>query len=133
MLPYFVFHHIGIATSDIGKTAQYYLDAGFSMTDVITDPIQKVKITFLTKELTPRIELLEPVCEDSPVTQILAKSGVSPYHICYEVDDIERAINDLKRKRFIPMSKPVKAIALNNRLICFLYNVNVGLIEVLEK
>jgi methylmalonyl-CoA/ethylmalonyl-CoA epimerase len=133
MLSYFDFHHIGIATPNIQKTAQYYLDAGFLMSEVITDPIQKVKITFLTKGQMPRIELLEPTSEDSPVTEILAKSGVSPYHICYEVDDIEIAVKDLKKKRFISLFKPVKAIALDNRLICFLYNAEVGLIEILEK
>lgn len=133
MLQYFTFHHIGIATRSIEKTAKYYLEAGFSMTETITDPIQKVKITFLTKGQMPRIELLEPAMDDSPVSQILDKSGTGPYHICYEVDNIEEAIKDLKKKRFLPLFKPVKAVALENRLICFLYNADVGLIELLEK
>lgn len=133
MLPDFIFHHIGIATKSIQKTAKYYLDAGFCMTEEITDPIQKVKITFLTKAGMPRIELLEPAEGDSPVTKILSKSGVCPYHICYEVDDIEVSISELKKKRFLPLFKPVKAIALENRLICFLFNSDVGLIEILQK
>ena len=133
MLPYFTFHHIGIATRSIEKTAKYYLEAGFSMTETISDPIQKVKITFLTKGQMPRIELLEPAMDYSPVSQILDKSGTGPYHICYEVDNIEEAIKDLKKKRFLPLFKPVKAVALENRLICFLYNADVGLIELLEK
>ena len=133
MLPDFVFHHIGIATTSINNTAKYYLDAGFSMTEEVVDTIQKVKITFLEKDSMPRIELLEPSEEDSPVSKILSKSGVCPYHICYEVDDIDVCINQLKKKRFIPLFKPVNAIALNNRLICFLYNTDIGLIEILQK
>ena len=133
MLPYFTFHHIGVATRDIDKTAKHYLDAGFEMSEIVIDPIQKVKISFITKEQMPRIELLEPAAEDSPVSQILEKSGTGPYHICYEVDNIEEAIKDLKKKRFLPLFKPVKAVALDNRLICFLYNTEVGLIEILEK
>jgi methylmalonyl-CoA/ethylmalonyl-CoA epimerase len=133
MLPYFTFHHIGIATRDISKTAKYYIEAGFYMSEIIIDPIQKVKISFLTKEQMPRIELLEPAADDSPVSQILEKSGTGPYHICYEVNNIEETIKDLKKNRFLPLFKPVRAVALDNRLICFLYNTEVGLIEILEK
>ncbi|MDR2917489.1 MAG: VOC family protein [Tannerella sp.] len=133
MLPDFKFHHIGIATTDIDKTAEYYLDTGFSMTEKVTDPVQNVKISFLTKDGMPRIELLEPAGENSPVSRILSKSGAGPYHLCYEVDDIEAGICELKKKHFIPLSRPVQAIALDNRLICFLYNADVGLIEILQK
>lgn len=133
MLPDFEFHHIGVATQDIEKTARYYLSAGFVMSDTVIDPIQKVKITFLSKDGMPRIELLEPAADDSPVTKILQKSGTGPYHFCYEVINMNEAIKQLKNKRFLPLFKPVQAIALENRYICFLYNTDVGLIEILEK
>jgi methylmalonyl-CoA/ethylmalonyl-CoA epimerase len=133
MLQDLKFHHIGIATSDIDRTSRFYLDAGYVMTDMVVDVIQKVKISFLTKENMPQIELLEPICEDTPVTKILTKTGVTPYHICYEADDMEKTIKDLKKKHFIPLFKPVRAIALKNKFICFLYNIDVGLIEITEK
>lgn len=81
----------------------------------------------------PRIELIEPVDEKSPVYKILQKSGVTPYHICYEVENIQREIDRLKKEKFLPISKPVRAIAMNNKLICFLFNKNIGLIELVEK
>ena len=58
---------------------------------------------------------------------------MSPYHICYELDNINDGILKLKLKKFVPLSKPVPARALNDRLICFLYNRDVGLIELLQK
>ena len=127
------FHHIGVATDSIEKTAEYYLEVGYKMSDIIFDHIQKVNITFLSKKSMPMIELLEPASDDSPVSNILMKSGVSPYHMCYQVKDIDLAISELKNKKYISLSKPIEAIALSMKRICFLFNKNVGLIELLEE
>lgn len=82
----------------------------------------------------PTIELLEPVDDKSPVVRILSGSGggTTPYHCCYSVKDIDSAIIDLKGKKFIPLSKPVPAIAIDNHRVCFLYNKYVGLIELVD-
>ena len=71
------------------------------MSKQIFDPVQKVNIVFLSKKSMPMIELLEPACEDSPVSKILMKSGVGPYHICYQVKNIDFAIDELKKKKYI--------------------------------
>jgi len=134
MLSDFQFHHIGIAVNSIKVTAQYYLDAGYVISDTIYDPIQNVSIAFLEKNGMPQIELVEAGSADnnSPICKIIEKSGVSPYHICYEVDNIESAINKLKKKKYLPLANPVSAAAMNNKKICFLYNKDVGLIELVE-
>lgn len=128
----FIFHHIGIATNDIKKTASLYDHFGYIKTIPIIDPIQKVRICFLRKETAPLIELVEPLGTESPVSKIIEKSGVTPYHTCYEVKDIELYIQMLKQHKFVPLFKPVPAIAFNNRLICFLYNKEFGLLELLQ-
>jgi len=133
MLESMVFHHIGIATDSINKTSKYYLNAGYHMTNIISDTIQKVNIVFLSKSNMPLIELLEPISEDSPVTKIIKKNGVTPYHVCYEVEDINQSVAALRKMRFMPLFKSVEAIALDNRKICFLFNKEIGLIELLEK
>lgn len=133
MLPYFKFHHIGVAVNNINDTAAYYIDAGYRKTEIVTDVIQNIKICFLSKAGMPLVELLEPVNDKSPVCAILSKVGVSPYHICYSVQNVEMAISDLKKIKFVPLSQPVSAIALDNNRICFLYNKEVGLIELLEE
>jgi len=133
MLPEFFFHHIGIATDSIIKTSKYYYEAGYEVGEIIYDPIQHVKVCFINRANTPRIELVEPIDEESPVKNIISKNGVGPYHFCYELDDINEGINNLKLKQFIPLSKPVPAVAFNNRIICFLYNRNIGLVELLQK
>lgn len=132
MLPYFRFHHTGVAVFDIDATAKFYLDAGWSKTETVYDPHQNVYICFLTKERMPMIELLAPKDETSPVTKTLDKSGVTPYHFCYEVDDINQAIADLRKLKFVPLIKPVEACAINDKKVCFLFNKQVGLIELVE-
>jgi methylmalonyl-CoA/ethylmalonyl-CoA epimerase len=102
------------------------------MTDIIIDPIQNVRITFLRKKNMPTIELLEPIDDLSPVSKTISKSGVTPYHSCYVVEDITDAISRLKKMNYLPLFSPVPAVALNNKKICFLFNKDIGLIELVE-
>lgn len=132
MLSDFNFHHIGIAVWNIDQTAQYYIDAGYKKTETIIDKIQNIKICFLIKENMPMLELLAPIDEHSPVNRTLDKMGVSPYHCCYSVDDMNDAIYRLKKKKFVPLIKPVEACAINGKRVCFLFNKTVGLIELVE-
>ncbi|MDR1373240.1 MAG: VOC family protein [Dysgonamonadaceae bacterium] len=133
MLPNFRFHHIGYAVYDIEKTAAYYTNAGWQISEIGLDKIQNTKITFLSKENMPLIELIAPVDNTSPIVKTLEKVGVSTYHICYEVDEIQESIVELRKQKFIPLFAPVEAVALENCKICYLYNKNVGLIEIVER
>ena len=127
-----VFHHIGIACRDIDKTREFYLGLGYTASPVVDDPLQHVRICFLDKEGAPRLELLQPLDDQSPVARTLATAGVTPYHLCYEVRNIDEAIAALRTKRFLLVSGPVPACALGDRRIAFLYNKNNGLIELVE-
>lgn len=134
MLSDFRFHHIGYVTDSIPNTSAFYLQAGYNATAIIEDGIQRVHICFLTKDGFPRVELIAPIDELSSVNKLLKKSGVAPYHICYEVDDIHEAFNELVEKQgYTPLFRPVEAIALDNRLICYLYRKELGFIELVNK
>jgi methylmalonyl-CoA/ethylmalonyl-CoA epimerase len=126
------FHHIGYAVRDIAATAEYYLNADWQVSDVQIDEIQNVKIAFLSKPAMPLIELIAPIDETSPVVKTLDKVGVSTYHVCYETTDIRQTVVELRKQKYIPLFNPVEAVALNNCKICYLYNKNVGLIEIVE-
>lgn len=124
--------HVGIVTDDIVKTAATYEKLGYKKGDTVVDDIQKVKICFLTND-TSKIELVEPASEKSSVNKLLKKNGVSPYHLCYEVDDIEKTFDELVEEGFIPLFRPVEATAFNNRLICYIYHKTTGYIELVNK
>ena len=126
------FHHIGIACRDIEKTKAFYLLQGYTATPTVEDSIQHVSISFLDKDGAPKLELLEPIDEQSPVARTLATVGVTPYHICYEVPDLDDAIAMLRTQRFLLVNGPVPACALDNRQIAFLFQKNIGLIELVE-
>lgn len=126
------FHHIGIATRDIDATAKYYQLFGYRAGNKIVDPIQRVVISFLVHDKMPLLELVSPQSQDSPVARTLEKTGTTPYHTCFVVQNIQNEIDRLKRERFIVVVKPVQAVAFQNRLIAFLYNPHAGLIELLQ-
>lgn len=126
------FHHIGIACRDIDKTKAFYLQQGYTATPTVDDPLQHVRISFLNKEGAPQLELLEPLDEQNPVARTLATAGVTPYHMCYEVRDLESAIAELRTQRFLLVNGPVPACALENRRIAFMFQKNTGLIELVE-
>jgi len=127
------FHHIGIACRDIEFTKAFYLNQGYKASETVEDPIQNVFICFLSKDGEPLLELLAPVDEKSPINRTLSASGVTPYHICYQVKSIEDSIKSLKTQRFVRVSRPAPACALDNKRVCFLYNKDVGLIELVEE
>ena len=132
MLESFKFHHIGMAVKSIDATAAIYEDGGYRMSEIVFDPIQNVNICWLTRKGSPIIELLAPVDENSPVNKTLEKVGVSPYHCCYVVDNIEEAISQLRKQKYVMVSKVAEAVAFRGSKVCFLFNKNVGLIELVE-
>lgn len=133
MLPDFEFHHIGVAVFDIEESASFYTGAGYTKSDTVYDPVQNVNICFLEKDGMPRVELIEPHDGKSPVTNVLKKNGVAPYHVCYSVKDIDDSIARFRKMGFVPVVGPVGAIALGGNRISFLFNKNIGLIELVEK
>lgn len=132
MLESFKFHHIGVAVKELDSTASVYEQGGYKRSSSIFDPIQNVNICWLTKKEMPTVELLAPVDEKSPVNKTLEKVGVSPYHCCYVVDNLEDACVELRIQKYIMVSKPAEAVAFCGSRVCFLYNKNVGLIELVE-
>jgi len=127
-------NHVGYAVRDINKTAQYYLEAGWQMSEVFEEEVQHTRIAFLTKDGFPAIELVAPLKEGepSPVDTILQKIGCSTYHVCYDVDDIELAVEDLFDEGFKPLFEPVPSVAMDGHEICYLYHLHVGLIELVS-
>lgn len=126
-------HHVGYLTSDLDSSAKSYNLLGYVKTDVFNDDIQKTKICFLSKKNDLMIELVEPYEENKTMKRLLNKIGNSPYHICYETNNIYEAYDQLKINDWIPLFEPVKAIAFNNRLICYFYCREIGYIELVNK
>lgn len=125
--------HIGYAVRDIEKSAAMYVAAGWSLSEIYEEHVQHTKIAFLTKPGMTTIELVSPLDGNSPVDNILRTQGVSPYHICYVVEDIMQVVEDLYEEGFKPLFMPVDSVAMENRKICYLYHIDIGYIELVER
>ena len=124
--------HIGYITDNIVKTAEAFLLLGYKADVVVNDDTQRTRICFLTKPSATKIELVEPY-EDNKTMQKMLKRGVTPYHTCYEVDDVNAAYEEMLDHDFTPLFKPVAAPAFNNRLICYFWKSDIGFIELVNR
>ena len=96
----------------------------------IKDPIQKVLVLF-TKLNGVKIELIEPLGEESPVADSLRK-GMRLLHICYSVPHLENTLTGCKAHGFHLLARPVPATAFDMRKIAWVFHKHFGLFELLE-
>jgi methylmalonyl-CoA/ethylmalonyl-CoA epimerase len=92
-------NHVAIAVPDLkAATAVYRNTLGAEVSETVPQHQHGVSTVFVTLPNT-KIELLEPLGDNSPILKFLEKNpdgGI--HHICYEVDDIIAARNELKSK-----------------------------------
>ncbi|PTW61128.1 methylmalonyl-CoA epimerase [Breoghania corrubedonensis] len=82
-------NHVAIAVPDIEAATAVYRDTlGAHVSQATPQPDHGVTTVFIELPNT-KIELLEPLGENSPIAKFLEKNpsgGI--HHVCYEVDDI---------------------------------------------
>jgi methylmalonyl-CoA/ethylmalonyl-CoA epimerase len=90
-------NHVAIAVRDIAKASEVYRKIlGAAVSDAVPQPEHGVTTVFITLPNT-KIELLEPLGDNSPIAKFLEKNADGGiHHVCYEVDDIRSARDRLK-------------------------------------
>jgi methylmalonyl-CoA/ethylmalonyl-CoA epimerase len=89
--------HLGIAVRSLSEAKALYLQLGLSVSGEEVVEHEQVRLAMV--QLGPsRIELLEPLSEDSPVGRFLKKRGEGLHHVAIHVSDIEAKLADLKSK-----------------------------------
>jgi methylmalonyl-CoA/ethylmalonyl-CoA epimerase len=90
-------NHIAIAVPDLATASATYRDIlGARVSQAQALPEHGVTVVFVELPNT-KVELLEPLGEDSPIAAFLEKSpSGGMHHICYEVEDIEASRDALK-------------------------------------
>lgn len=129
------FHHVGYACASIEVYLAEFMTPLFApeaVSEVFADPIQKVRVCFVTQPGGTVIELVEPQGEDSPVHAIIGSKRGGLYHLCYEVDDLDAELKRFRARRCLPLGKPVPAVAFGGRRIVFLMTPQRDLIELVE-
>lgn len=88
--------HIGIAVSSLDESLPFYVNQLKLCLDGIEEVAsEQVKVAFLTIGKT-RLELLEPLSEESPIARFIEKRGEGIHHIALGVKDIEGRLKELK-------------------------------------
>jgi methylmalonyl-CoA/ethylmalonyl-CoA epimerase len=124
-----------VVVSSIKESGELYAEhLGMrALGPAVHDPLQRVIIQFWAQEgCSIPIELIEPVGDDSPVAGFLGKGG-GLAHLCYEVEDLEMALEDVRQKGAIVISGPVTAAAFQQRRIAFVILRGIGVTEFVEK
>ena len=81
-------NHVAIAVRDLAAESARYRDVlGATVSPPQALPEHGVTVVFIELPNT-KIELLEPLGDESPIAGFLAKTGGGIHHICYEVDDV---------------------------------------------
>jgi methylmalonyl-CoA/ethylmalonyl-CoA epimerase len=88
--------HIAIAVDSMRQSLDLMRET-FGLDLEYEEQIGQTKLAMLPVGQT-YIELLEGQGPDSGVTQWIAQKGTGLFHICFEVEDIEAAISELKAK-----------------------------------
>lgn len=89
--------HIGIAVEDIEQSLGMYKTLGFKYEGTEVVESQKVKVAFLRCGQN-EIELLQPTEQSSTVQKFIDKNGGGIHHIAVRVDNIQKAIDELKNE-----------------------------------
>jgi methylmalonyl-CoA/ethylmalonyl-CoA epimerase len=128
--------HVGYVVASIAEAAGRY--ARYLQLEwdgaIVHDPLQNVRVSFLAAPVpgAPRIELVEPVDETSPVTAFLARGG-GIHHVCYEVDSLDAELERCRAAGAALVKPPLPAVAFGGRRICWTANRDRLLVEWLER
>ncbi|MDI6839865.1 MAG: methylmalonyl-CoA epimerase [bacterium] len=131
--------HIGIAVRSIEDRIKIWASFGLKVEKFAKVDYRKVKVAVLSEGScgdagSVKIELIEPIGEDSPIAKFLEKKGEGLHHLCFEVKDIEKVLTELKSKG-IKLIDEVPSKGAFTKKVAFLHPsaVHGVLIELCEK
>ena len=129
-------HHIGYVVASIAEDIDRWRLAlsAIGVTETYEDKIQQARVAFL--DLPPagltKVELVEPLGQDSRVAGFLEKGG-GLHHLCFEVDDLEWQIGQMKTQNAMLLRRPQPAVAFGGRRIAWMLTREKLLVEYLER
>ena len=115
-------NHIALAVPNLAAAcAQYSLHLGAKLSAPQKLPEHGVTVVFVTLE-NSKVELLEPLGENSPIAAFLAKNPAGGmHHMCYEVEDIIKARDHLKSNGARVLGNGELKIGAHGKPVLFLH------------
>ena len=115
-------NHVAIAVPDLAKGMEVYRTMlGARVSEPQAVPAHGVTVVFVELPNT-KIELLEPLGEDSPIRGFLEKNPAGGmHHVCYEVEDIFAARDRLKAEGAKVLGSGEPKIGAHGKQVLFLH------------
>jgi len=90
-------NHIAVVVPDLDISMRFWVDVlGLELSHKEHITSQAVDVAFLPVG-NSKIELLQPTDSESGVARYLEKRGSGMHHICFEVENLETALANLKK------------------------------------
>lgn len=128
-------NHVAIAVADLDAAAAAYRQA---LDARVSEPVELaahgVRLAFIELPNT-RIELIEPLGPESPISHFLAKHPQGGlHHVCYEVDDLAAASRRLRAEGARALGSGEPRIGADGHPVLFLHPKDFSgtLIELVE-
>jgi methylmalonyl-CoA epimerase len=124
--------HLGIAVKSLAQAKKFYESLGLSPMADETVEAEKVRLSMVPVGES-RIELLEPLSDDSPIAKFLAKRGEGLHHVALHVDDLSGTVERLKANGTRLISDDIK-VGAGGHLYVFVHPSSAGgvLLELVE-
>ena len=129
-----IFDHIGLFVRDI-ETGRRQLSALLPIarwTDVVDDPLMKVRVQFGVDGSGIRYELVAPLGEPNPVARVLDEGKTILNHVAYRCPDFESACAALRREGAVPLGRPQPAAAFDGARVAFYLTPLRFIVELVE-
>jgi methylmalonyl-CoA epimerase len=128
----FALDHIGIAVRSLSAAKAIYEKLGLAVSPEEVVPAENVRVVMVPIGET-RLELLEPLSDDSVIAKFIAKHGEGMHHISVRVPDLASAVEKLKADGVRLVSDEIKIGAGGHRYI-FVHPASAGgvLLELVE-
>ncbi len=129
--------HIGIAVSNLNSGSEFWRILGLSQSgEDESNNEQGVNIRFIATSggKPPKLELLEPTGEDTPIGRFISKRGEGLQQLAFEVDDLESLLAELSAAGVALIDETPQSGAAGTR-IAFVHPKSTGgvLVELLER
>jgi len=129
-------NHVGVATPSIDDSVKLYRDllGATRIGDKFALPEQGVWVCFVDLP-NSQIELIEPHGESSPLKAFLEKNPKGgQHHVCFEVDDILAARDDLRARGATILGTGEPRIGAHGTPVIFVHPKDMGgvLIELMQ-
>ena len=115
-------NHVAVAVPNLARSTALYRDMlGAKVSAPQPEPAHGVTVVFVELPNT-KVELLEPLGENSPIAAFLQKNpSGGMHHVCYEVDDIRAARDQLKAKGARVLGDGEPKIGAHGKPVLFLH------------